>query len=319
VLAQLQSDYPEDVQIVYRHLPLIGTPDNIFHDKAALSTQAAQAAGNQGKFWEMHDLLFENQDAWVNMSVEDFQTWLLEQAPALDLDADQFAADMTSADNVAFAQEAWDHANETGLAYTPLILVNRQLWPNNLPISYENLAAIVELQLLESRMFTACPGMTIDQSKQYFATVETEKGSFVIELYDDIAPVAVNSFIFLAQQDWYDGVTFHRVLPGFVAQGGDPSGTGYGGPGYAYSIETTPDLTFDRAGLVAMANSGPDSNGSQFFITYAAQPRLNNGYTIFGEVVEGMDVVESLAPRDPAQNTGLPPGDKILDVTIEER
>jgi len=140
-----------------------------------------------------------------------------------------------------------------------------------------------------------------------------------VKLFPDIAPITVNSFVFLAEDGWFDGVSFHRVLPGFMAQGGDPSGSGMGGPGYAFKNETSPDLTFNRKGLLAMANSGPDTNGSQFFITYAPASHLDGGYTIFGEVLEGMDVVESLTPRDPSQGGDLPEGDRIISITIQEQ
>jgi cyclophilin family peptidyl-prolyl cis-trans isomerase len=114
-------------------------------------------------------------------------------------------------------------------------------------------------------------------------------------------------------------VTFHRVIPGFVAQGGDPTGTGFGGPGYAFDNEISPDLKFDQPGLLSMANSGPGSNGSQFFITLSPLPNLDGGYTIFGRVVSGMDLVNQITARDPGQNPNLPPGDLILGVTIEEK
>ena len=171
---------------------------------------------------------------------------------------------------------------------------------------------------MEELQFTSCPPLTIDQEGSYQATVELEQGSIVLDLFADQAPLAVNSFIYLAENGWFDGITFHRVIPGFVAQTGDPSGTGYGNPGYRFGNEVSSDLVFDRAGLVAMANSGPDSNGSQFFITYAPAPNLNGGYTIFGEVVEGMEVVEAITPRDPQQGLDLPPGDLIISVTIEK-
>ncbi len=319
MLAQLQENYPEQVRIVFRHLPLIGTPDRPFHDKAALSAQAAEAAGKQDMFWEMHDLLFAKQSEWVDMTPEQFQEWLVEQAAELDLDEEQFTTDLTSPEVEAIAQEAWDHAQTTGMVYTPLLLVNNQLWPNNLPISYENLSAITELEMLQARQFTDCPPMVIDTGKEYVATLHTEKGDIVLELYAAQAPLAVNNFVFLAREGWYDGVTFHRVLPGFVAQAGDPTGTGYGGPGYAFKNEISPDLNFQEPGVLAMANSGPDTNGSQFFITTGATPNLEGGYTIFGQVIEGMDVVESLSPRDPSQSMNLPPGDVIESVTIEER
>ena len=185
-------------------------------------------------------------------------------------------------------------------------------------MEYFNLSAVVALTLVEDEQFTQCPPMEIDQTKQYVATITTEKGEVKIELFADKAPMAVNSFIFLAQNGWFDDVTFHRVIPGFVAQTGDRTGTGFGGPGY-YFINEVSDLKFDKAGVVGMANSGADSNGSQFFITLGATPNLDGSYTIFGQVIEGMEVVNSLTERDPSQNGNLPPGDKILSVTIEEK
>jgi cyclophilin family peptidyl-prolyl cis-trans isomerase len=162
------------------------------------------------------------------------------------------------------------------------------------------------------------PPMAIDVAHKYEATVKMENGGeFVIELYPSKAPLAVNSFVFLARQGYFDGVTFHRVLEGFMAQGGDPTGTGTGGPGYEFSNEDS-DLTFDRAGVAAMANAGRDTNGSQFFITFAPRPQLNGGYTIFGQVVSGMDVVNGLRPRDPLQDPSFA-GDAIESVTITEK
>ena len=169
------------------------------------------------------------------------------------------------------------------------------------------------------KQWSAAPAMQIDVSKTYTATLRTAKGDIVIRLMPEVAPVTVNSFIFLARQGFYDGVTFHRVLPGFVAQGGDPTGTGTGGPGYFIPNETSPEATFDGPGVVAMANSGKDRNGSQFFITYAAQPGLDGGYTIFGRATGGMEVVEQLTPRDPSQSPNAPPGDAITTVVIAEK
>ncbi|NOH03323.1 MAG: peptidylprolyl isomerase [Chloroflexi bacterium] len=171
---------------------------------------------------------------------------------------------------------------------------------------------------LGQRQFTECPPFDIDVSRQYIATLDTEKGNIVIELYPDKAPLAVNSFVFLARQGWYDGVTFHRVIPGFAAQAGDPSGTGRGNPGYLFEDEIS-DLLFNKPGVVGMANSGPDTNGSQFFITFAPAAHLNGSYTIFGQVISGLEVAEQLTPRDPAQGVNLSTGDKIIRVTVEEK
>ncbi len=142
-------------------------------------------------------------------------------------------------------------------------------------------------------------------------------GEFVIQLYPDKAPITVNNFVFLTNDGYYNGVTFHRVLEGFMAQGGDQTGSGMGGPGYEFVNEDS-DLQFDKAGVVAMANAGRDTNGSQFFITFGPAEMLNGGYTIFGQVTEGMDVVNAITRRDPQQNPDFP-GDTIETITIVEK
>lgn len=168
------------------------------------------------------------------------------------------------------------------------------------------------------KQYASAPPMTIDVAKKYFATVKmAQAGQFVIQLFPDKAPITVNSFVFLAREGYFDGTTFHRVLEGFMAQGGDPTGTGAGGPGYEFKNEDS-DLTFDKAGVVAMANAGRDTNGSQFFITFGPAEFLNGGYTIFGQVTEGMDVVNAITRRDPDQNPTFT-GDAIESVTIEEK
>jgi cyclophilin family peptidyl-prolyl cis-trans isomerase len=168
-----------------------------------------------------------------------------------------------------------------------------------------------------AKQYAAPPPMSIDVDKQYFATVKMAKGGeFVIQLYPDKAPITVNNFVFLAREGYYDGTTFHRVLPDFMAQGGDPTGTGGGGPGYEFQNEQS-DLTFDKAGVVAMANAGPDTNGSQFFVTFSPQEYLNGGYTIFGQVIEGMEVVMDIRLRDPDQSPSFV-GDAVESITITE-
>lgn len=165
--------------------------------------------------------------------------------------------------------------------------------------------------------YSTPPEMAIDPSKDYTAVIETERGEITVDLYEAQAPITVNNFAFLAGQGYYDGVTFQRVIKGFMAQGGDPSGTGGGGPGYTFQDETDNDLTFDSAGLLAMANRGPGTNGSQFFITYSPQAHLTGLHTIFGQVVAGFDALESLTPRDPSQNPTFE-GDLINRITILE-
>ena len=312
MLAQLESNYPKDVRVVYRHFPLIS-----IHDKAALATQASEAAGTQGEFWAMHDILFEQQAEWAALTVEQFQDWLVERAAELGLDTDQFSADLNSEENTALAQRAYDEGVNMGLPGTPFLLVNDQYYGG--PRDYGSLESIVELLMMDDQMYTECPPMVIDPLKQYTATLHTDKGDITIELYPEAAPLAVNNFVFLSNEGWYDNVIFHRVIPGFVAQAGDPTGTGLGGPGYAFKNEVSEELSFDRAGVVGMANAGPDTNGSQFYITLAPATHLDGGYTIFGQVIEGMEVVEDLTPRDPQQGGNLPLADRILGVTIVEQ
>ncbi len=313
MLAQLEKDYPQEVRFVYRHFPLIS-----IHDKAALAVQAAQAAGDQEKFWEMHDLLFEKQSTWSGLSVADFQKWLVDQASGLGLDKQKFESDLTSQKNVDIAQQAWNDGQAAGIGGTPSLVFNDVALPNNF-LSYTNIVALIKLKELEKTQFSECPPLTVDKTKQYFATLHTDKGDIVIQLYADKAPLAVNNFIFLSKQGWYNNVTFHRVISGFVAQAGDPTGTGFGGPGYAFENEISPDLKFDKAGVVGMANAGPGSNGSQFFITFGPASQLDGGYTIFGQVIQGMDVAQKLTPRDPSKSSDLPPGDKILSIDILEK
>jgi peptidylprolyl isomerase len=172
--------------------------------------------------------------------------------------------------------------------------------------------------LVGTLQYNHAPPITIDLSKQYFATVKIAKGGeFVIQLYPDKAPITVNSFVFLARQGYFDGVTFHRVLEGFMAQGGDPTGTGSGGPGYQFVNEKN-NLKFDKAGVVAMANAGPNTNGSQFFVMFGPYGLSENDYTIFGQVTSGMDVVNSITLRDPNTNPTFP-GDEIESITITEQ
>jgi peptidylprolyl isomerase len=166
------------------------------------------------------------------------------------------------------------------------------------------------------KTYTSAPPMTIDVNKTYCATIEMDIGNITLELFAKDAPVTVNNFVFLARDHYYDGITFHRVIPGFVAQAGDPTGTGSGGPGYTIKDEVNANKFLD--GTVGMAKtSAPNSGGSQFFIDYAPQPGLDGGYTAFGKVVAGRDVLDKIAPRDPG--TATQPGTKINTIVIEEQ
>jgi cyclophilin family peptidyl-prolyl cis-trans isomerase len=168
-----------------------------------------------------------------------------------------------------------------------------------------------------AQQYQTPPAMTIDPAKSYTATFHTEKGDVVAELFASKAPITVNNFVFLARDGFYDGVTFHRVIPDFMAQTGDPTGTGSGGPGYRFNDEPGAlALAHDTPGILSMANAGPNTNGSQIFITYAATPHLNGKHGVFGRVTRGLDVLKQIAPRDPGR--AAKPGDKIESISIEE-
>jgi cyclophilin family peptidyl-prolyl cis-trans isomerase len=160
------------------------------------------------------------------------------------------------------------------------------------------------------------PSGALDTSKAYRARFKTERGEIAAELHAAKAPLTVENFVNLARAGFYDGTTFHRVIPGFMAQGGDPTGTGRGGPGYQFGDEFSPDLRHDGAGVLSMANAGPGTNGSQFFITLAATPHLDGKHSVFGRVVEGMVVLTSIRERDPGRDPN--PGDRIDTIEIEE-
>jgi cyclophilin family peptidyl-prolyl cis-trans isomerase/2-hydroxychromene-2-carboxylate isomerase len=311
-LDQLLDQHSENVRVVSRIFPLIAV-----NDKAALAAQAAEAAGEQDRFWEMHQLLYGQQENWVSLSVADFEQWLSAQVSALGMDLEQFQTDLKREDVVAEVQEAWESGQKIGLPGTPLILINGQIYGG--PRDYNSLNDIVQLIVLGKRQYTSCPAVTVQQNKQYIATLHTQKGNVVIQLFADKAPMTVNSFLFLVREGWYDDITFHRVIPEVFAQTGDPSGTGKGNPGYYVITEIDPALTFDKPGMVAMVNSGPDTSGSQFFITYAPVPQYNGQYTIFGQVLSGMDVLAQLTPRDAQPGTDTPAGDTLMSITIEEK
>lgn len=168
-----------------------------------------------------------------------------------------------------------------------------------------------------ANQYKTAPEMQIDPAKKYTAVLHTGKGDIQVELFAAQAPVTVNNFVFLAREGFYNNTTFHRVIGGFMAQGGDPTGTGTGGPGYKFRDEASAlSLKHDKAGILSMANAGPNTNGSQFFITYGPTPHLNGKHGVFGQITSGMDVLKSIRERDPQRDRQ--PGDELISVDIIE-
>ena len=152
---------------------------------------------------------------------------------------------------------------------------------------------------MSPKQWNSPPAMQIDAKKNYLATIETNRGTIELELYPEYAPKTVNNFVFLSEQGFYDGITFHRVINNFMIQGGDPTGSGSGGPGYRFEDEVRGNPLKHETGVISMANAGPNTNGSQFFITHSPQPHLNGKHTVFGKVVKGQDVVDAIRQGDP--------------------
>lgn len=319
LIKQIAESYPDDVQVIYRHFPL-----NSIHPNAQKSAEAAEAAGAQGQFWAYHDLLFDRQRDWSSLDQAAAREFFIDLAAELGLDVDKFTTELDEGLYASIVSQSEQEAVSLGLPGTPAAIVNGQPIPGEgLPRDFESWDSFIKdeinLKNLSVRQYSSPPEMTIDSNKKYLAKIEMASGdTFTIELLPKSAPQTVNSFVFLSREGYFDGVTFHRVLPGFVAQTGDPSGTGRGGPGYLLPNEIDPALSHDKKGVVAMANAGPNTNGSQWYITYGDVSQLDGSYTIFGQVIDGMDIVEKISPRDPSRAPNLPPGDKINSITIEE-
>jgi cyclophilin family peptidyl-prolyl cis-trans isomerase/protein-disulfide isomerase len=312
LLDEVLSRHPDDLRLIYHQYPLI-----TLNDKASLAAQAAEAAGAQGRFWEMYDVLYGDWSDWVTLPAEDFPDWVVGRAEGIGLDAGRLEEDLAQAAYAPVVEEASRQIAALGIQSVPVVYLNGDLV--QLDLNLNNLEAATRLELLSSRQYESPPPMLIDPEATYRATLQLDRGEIVIDLFPASAPMAVNSFVFLAGQGWFDGCIFHRVLPGTLAETGDPSGTGLGGPGYFFATEIDPALTFEEAGVVALTSAGLGTNGSQFFITLAPLPQLNGTRSVFGRVASGLEILQGLARRDPLFDLLNPPGATILRVTIEER
>lgn len=310
ILKQIRLLHADELRFIF--LPILRTGSEM--DLQAV--RLVEAAALQEGFWEMHDLLFASYLEWAELDAQAFEQWAIQRAGEIGLDSARLGADLAGAEVQQRLTQALAVSAGMQSYPLPLLYIN-----SNSP--YEGLAdlasldAVIRLESLTARMFSRCPDWVIDPTRQYIAILETSRGQVVIQLFPDKAPLAVNNFVFLAQQGWFDDLTWHRVLSGSLAASGDPSGTGYGNPGYYFEVEMPPGLSFDRPGMLAMDNRGIGTNGSQFFISLAPNSQLNGGYTILGQVLDGMDVLAALAPRLPQPGIYLPPGDDLIRVSIE--
>jgi len=304
----LLETFPDTIKVVFRHLPLPS-----IHNLAFISGMAGEAAGAQGMFWEMHDFLYANQSQWNTFTEDEFIDWILVQAENMGMDVEQFEADLTNEADRQELEATNAYRLELGMHYTPFVVVNGRVYRDNNP----NLFGLIGIYAFDG--YEECPPWVIEPEKSYTAVLDTSAGEIQIDLFADVAPLAGNSFIFLAQEGWYDGVYFHRVVEDFVAQAGDPSGLGAVSPGYAFDNETGNGLSFDSAGVLGMANAGVNTNGSQFFITLGPTTDLDGGYTIFGEVKEeSLPILDEIALRDPNTAVGFEGATIINGIEINE-
>lgn len=309
VLKELYEMHPEEVQIVYRHFPLIP-----IHDKASLAGQASEAAGAQGRFWEMHDLLFARSSEWRDLEPDAFRDWLSERAEELGLDVAAFDAALDSGQYQEKMEEAFRTGIASGIPGTPFLFMNGDLV--RITPNLENLEALTRLLVLSTRQYAEYPAEVIDPGQDYQAHIRLTQGQVVVELFPESAPVGVNSFVFLAEQGWYDDSPVFRVVPESRVDMGDPTGTGHGDAGYYFTTETSPDVTFDRAGMVGLSSAGPNISSSQFFVTLAPMPDLNGSRTIIGRVVSGLTLLRSLGARDPITDLLEPPESSVIGIEI---
>ena len=309
-LAELQSYYPKDIRITFRNYPQAD-----LLDKSLLAARGAEAAGIQNLFWQMYNALMTRQSEWSSLTETEFMDWMTNRADLLGIPAAQFRADIEKESVNEKINAMIAGGEKIGITNTPALFING--WSIVTKVDIESLEGLIKYFLMKDKGFAACPKMVIDSSKNYTATFKTEKGDIVIELFADKAPQTVNSFIFLANEGWFDNTPFYRVVPGYLVQAGDPSGSALGNPGYQFTDEISPELRFDKPGVVAMENQGKGINGSQFFITYTELPALDGQFTIFGQVISGMDVLSSLRPRDPQRDQLILPADQLLSVAIE--
>ena len=310
LLAQLQDRHRQDLRLIFRHFPLL-----TLHDKASLAAQVAELAGEQGAFWPMHDRLFETYPEWSAYSPEEFEVWAIAQAEALGLDLPTIQAGLAEGRKVAQVEQAYEQGLAMGIPGSPFLLLDAE--PFMLPYEPNYLEAAVRLSTLRARQFADYPPFEIDPSATYLARLQLDSGEIVLHLYPQYAPLAVNSFIFLASQGWFDGNAIHQVQPGVFLESGDPTATGLGDPGYHFAMETSPALGFEQPGMVALVPTSPETNGGRFFINLAPLPELDGARTIFGRVLQGMELLRALPARDPLVDLLEPPPAVLLQVKIE--
>ena len=308
-LEQVRADHPDEIRLVLRPFPLLGV-----HEKAAQALAGWYAANEQAGAWTLYDQLLLDRGQWRSLDVPAFRRLLLTWAAQAGMDVDRFAADMVATATLEQIEADYRQAMASGVPGVPFILINGL--PHRASLDHPNLEAAVRLALLAGDQYAAPGEVELAGVDRAAVKLVTNLGTIDLQLYPQAAPRAVESFLYLAEQGWYDGAGFYRVTPGRWVETGDPTNTGLGHAGYHLPDEFDPSLTFDRAGMLAMANDGPGTNSSRFLITLAPISGLEGSHTIFGRVVEGLDLLQSLPARQALADLLEPPAAVIQMIEV---
>lgn len=309
-LLALVTRHPLDVRYIFRSLS-----DTRPENSGYLAAMAAEAAGKQNAFWEMHTALLSRQTEWAFLNPTQFTEWLLLTANEIGLDADQLLLDLEDEELITRHQQQVHQAVTAGIVFSPVVFMNN----THLSISpnLDELEAMFQFELLKARQFDTYPLQIIDLDSSYRARIQLSSGELLVYLYSDTAPLAVNNFVFLAEQGWYDQNPIYYVQPDRWIETGDPTGTGLAGPGYSYITELSPLRNFNGIGIIGLVASGPDANGSRFFITLQPEPQFNESHTVLGKVIAGMEYLQGLSARTPIQHLLEEPEVWIETILIE--
>lgn len=303
--------HSSEIRYTFRPFPLVQV-----HPRSAQAAAAFLAAPDEETAYLIHDALFARRDEWKELTPTEFESWLLNLAGELGLATDEFERRLSAADTGDRVSSWVQEAQASAIPGVPYVLINQS--PYLLGAREENLEATIRLELLQARGLPPPPAQPHLEMTQ-FATVELSQGQLTLQLLPDVAPRAVTSFIYLAENKWYDDSVFYRVIPGQWVESGDPTGTGLGDPGYHFDRELSPEMNYDQPGMVGLVNDGPGTNGSRFFITLEPRPDLAGTATLFARVVSGLELLETLPRREPLEDLFLPPPLRIETVVIGDR
>jgi len=304
--------HPGQVLQIYRPFPL----SNV-EDKANLAAEIAEAAGRQGSFWPMHDLLVERFSEWRTLEPDAFLIWAEQAAESLGLNPVSLGKTLDDPTLAAGIAERYAESQASGIPGAPFVLLNGR--PFLLVSDEAQLEAAVRLGILSTQQTGEYPQMDLQPGRDYLARLETNLGEIQMQLYADTAPLAVNSFVHLAQQGWYVDAGAYQVVPGQWVALGDPSWTGVGDAGYHYPLETVSTRSFDRVGMVGVIPTGPEVNGARFFVGLVPLPEYDETHTVMGRITQGLDILASLSGRNPLDDLLSEPELTIRSVEIEVR